>query len=146
MKIGGNSFREIPPGLLTLTKVTYLSAADNRLFSLSPMIGRLTALTDLSLFKNRLTSLPREIGRLHALWALTLDQNRLSSLPSELGFLPNLSVLLVGLSERRDKARLTRCVAQLNINELTWLPRSFERLQTSLSLDVSRGIGSLVAG
>jgi adenylate cyclase len=65
----------------------------NHFVSLSPNIGRLTRLEFLSVAQNSLNSLPPEIGRLVELRYLDLRENNLNVLPAQIWFMKRLETL-----------------------------------------------------
>lgn len=107
-----------PVGLGSLTALTELYLADNRLTTM-PDIGALVNLTTLYLGTNQLTEAPIGLDALTALTELYLDGNLLTTIPDELGDLSLLEML------------------RLDHNHLTVLPDQLTACTRLKVLDVS---------
>jgi len=85
----------IPPSIINLEKLEFLSLANNHLTEIPSNIGGLKNLKSLILKWNRLTSLPTSLGILKHLQKLDLQYNKIENIPENIGNLPKLENLLI---------------------------------------------------
>ncbi|MEO8117914.1 MAG: COR domain-containing protein, partial [Rhodoferax sp.] len=125
--IARNKLSSLPKEISQLTKLTHLALWENQLSSLPPEIGQLTALTTLYLSRNKLHSLPLQLFHLSELTVLGLWGNQLSTLPPEIGQLTALTALHLSLNQLGslppEIGQLTALtVLHLSSNQLSTLP------------------------
>ena len=96
----------MPESFGNLTKLTYLTLANNRLSSLPESFGNLTQLNRLWAEDNHLSSLPGSFGNLTQLTYVQLDHNRFSSLPECIFNLP--STCEVSVEDNQFSVRTVR--------------------------------------
>jgi len=89
----------IPSAIFSLTQLTMLNVANNKLIEIPSQIGFLTNLELLGLKNNHLESIVSEIGLLTKLKAIFLTSNHLQSLPSQIGEMKSLRKLQAGSNQ-----------------------------------------------
>lgn len=95
LDLTGSLHREIPPEILGMTSLTWLSLKENIISELPATVTALFNLTHLDLAGNKFKEVPPEIGNMTALRHLALEENDISVLPRTIRFLTNLEVLTV---------------------------------------------------
>ena len=139
-----SAFTECPE-LPTLTGLTRLSLAHNKIKSLPPSISNLKNLTHLTLFNNHLQDLPSTLTQLENLISLNLGMNRLSTLPRQFKF-DNLQILDLSYNNLTEHSLPESLFENKNLralylsdNDLEHLPNGLSKLSYKLEVLTLRG-------
>lgn len=95
LDLTGSLHREIPPEILGMTSLTWLSLRENIITELPASVTSLINLTHLDMAGNKFVEVPAEIGNMTRLRHLALEDNEVQVLPRTLRFLTALEVLTI---------------------------------------------------
>lgn len=135
LSLAGNRISHIPPDIQNLRDLRRLGLAGNLIQDLPPEIRQLSSLEGLWLHGNLLHDVPEEIGQLKHLRMLALAGNRLRSLPESISLLTSLQVLSVAgnsiaeIPEGVGNLGALRVLAAFG-NNLSQVPDSISRLHS----------------
>ena len=133
----------VPPGVLSLTALTWLGLNGNRIVELPAGLSALSLLKVLRIHSNCVVSLPAHLGELHALTVLDLGKNKIKSVDNSLfaglTSLKDLSLEWNQLTELGSEVEQCTALRKLNIaiNRLVQLPGPLSGLSLLEELDVS---------
>ena len=142
LNLARNKLSDISPAITQLFSLRYLNLSQNQLSHFPASITTLQALEDLDLSRNYLHEVPSAIGSLSALQHLNLMNNQLTSIPPALG---NLSLLYrLGLKGNQltalpDSIAGLKGLVEMFItdNQLVALPDGMSGLTSLVKLQVS---------
>jgi hypothetical protein len=142
LDLSENQFTELPDVIPSLTKLTSLSLAQNKLQVLNKEIGYLSLLQGLDLSNNNLTELPEEIGNLKSLTYLFSSENQISILPSSIENFTELLNLDLSANEfselpQQIMALTSLQTLSLNNNHITLIPDDISTLGNLNHLNLS---------
>jgi len=133
LKLHSNNLKILPSEITELPKLKFLDISNNGIAELSPEImGSLTNLSELNLAGNKIKNLPSVIENLVNLTVFDLSDNELDNLPAEIGSLKNLRRLNLG-NKQYGTSMAERFTQEFSSkNNITTLPpeiRNLEKLE-----------------
>lgn len=142
INLEGNTIKEIPNWLTTLTDIKVLYLSSNQISCFAPLC-KLPKLEVLHLNNNKINKIPTEIKQLKKLKRLYLSHNFLTKLNSSIGHLTELKQLLLARNQLREintAIGSLKKLEHLNLfhNSLNELPESIGKLERLKFLQLSK--------